>query len=233
MLSNAPLERDRANAPLPDEAPVGSEGLGAAASFGPPSFAPSTESDSTDGVPPPPETISGFAGKRWLRRLVSVCLLYHVIGIFVAPAAVDPSSRLMRSTWQLFRPYLQTLYLNHGFHFFAPEPSYSTLVGFTLEFPDGRVETGRFPNRGIQPRLMYHRHFMLTEYLGFVRDEEEGAWHRSYARHLGKASGATHVSLSRITHYLPTPQAVLEGATLNDSENFAEVPLGRFACDEL
>lgn len=171
--------------------------------------------------------------RRWVKRLVSAWLLYHVVGIIVAPAAVPPSSGLMQTAWRGFRPYLQFLYLNHGFHYFAPEPSYSTLVGFTLEFPDGTRQTGRFPNRDIHPRLMYHRHFMMSEFLGFVPDEEEGPWHRSYARHLGKTYGATHVSLSRITHLLPTPEAVSQGTSLNDSASFTEAPLGRFACDEL
>jgi len=189
------------------------------------SFSAPTTSVPTASVP--------FRGRVWVKRIVSAWLLYHVLAIVIAPASVAPSSGLMQTCWRAFRPYLQVLYLNHGYHFFAPEPSSSTLVGYTLEFPDGRTEIGRFPHRGIAPRLMYHRHFMLTEFLGFVADEEEQPWHRSYARHLGKATGAERVSLSRITHYLPTQESVREGATLNESESFTEVPLGSYRCDDL
>jgi hypothetical protein len=170
--------------------------------------------------------------RRWLRRLVSLCILYHVAAIIVAPAAVAPSSEIVQVAWRAFRPYLQFFYLNHGYHYFAPEPSSSTLVGYTLEFEDGKTETGRFPHRGIAPRLLYHRHFMLTEFLGFVDDDDEQPWHRSYARHLCKTYNAKKVSLSRITHLLPTAQGIREGRTLNDSEGFTEVPLGSYSWDD-
>ncbi len=199
----------------------------------------SQEADAQTAVPSPLSAESGspssspFRGRVWVKRIVSAWLLYHVLAIIVAPASVAPSSGLMQTCWRAFRPYLQVLYLNHGYHFFAPEPSSSTLVGYSLEFPDGGSEVGRFPHRGIAPRLLYHRHFMLTEFLGFVDDAEEQPWHRSYARHLGKSAGAERVSLSRITHYLPTQESVREGATLNESESFTEVPLGSYRCDDL
>lgn len=181
----------------------------------------------------PPESNTTLPPRRrWLRRLVSLVILYHVAAIIVAPSAVAPSSEIVQVAWRAFRPYLQFLYLNHGYHFFAPEPSSSTLVGYTLEFEDGKTETGRFPHRGIAPRLLYHRHFMLSEFLGFVDDEVEQPWHRSYARHLCRTYGARKVSLSRITHLLPTPQAVRDGRTLDDSEGFTEVPLGSYSWDD-
>ena len=40
-----------------------------------------------------------------------------------------------------------------------------------LEFADGRSESGRLPNRGIEPRLLYHRHFMLTEQMQVFNDD--------------------------------------------------------------
>ena len=85
------------------------------------------------------------------------------MAIIIAPAAVSPSSDLVQAGWDLFQPYLQILYLNHGYHFFAPEPGDSTLLAFQAERADGTVVSGRIPNRGIVPRLLYHRHFMLTE----------------------------------------------------------------------
>ncbi len=97
--------------------------------------------------------------------LVNVWLVYHLAGIILAPWSVPPSSRLVQNAWRGVKPYVQLLFLNHGYHYFAPEPGNSTLVAYVLELPNGKRETGRIPNRGIRPRLLYHRHFMLTEFL--------------------------------------------------------------------
>ena len=37
------------------------------------------------------------------------------------------------------------MYLNHGYHFFAPEPTESTLLSFQAERPDGTVVNGQHP----------------------------------------------------------------------------------------
>ena len=103
-----------------------------------------------------------------MRWAVNLWLVFHILAIIIAPASVDPSSDLVRSAWTLFQPYLQVLYLNHGYHYFAPEPSESTLLSFVAERDDGSVVNGRIPNFGIKPRLLYHRHFMLTEHMNIA-----------------------------------------------------------------
>jgi hypothetical protein len=164
--------------------------------------------------------------------LVNVWLVYHLAGIFLAPWSVPPSSRLVQNAWRGVGTYVQLLFLNHGYHYFAPEPGNSTLVAYVLEMPDGRRETGKIPNRGIRPRLLYHRHFMLTEFLassdGFppaVRTELV----RAMARELCREHGARRVTLSKVTHRLPTMEWVRAGGTLDD--NYTEEPLGTFSCD--
>ena len=119
----------------------------------------------------PPESASPprRTGRKLLRGIVNVWLVVHLSAIIIAPASVSPSSDLTRSIWSLFRPYLQVLYLNHGYHYFAPEPSESTLLAFVAERPDGTVVRGRIPNFDIAPRLLYHRHFMLTEQMSGLR----------------------------------------------------------------
>lgn len=170
----------------------------------------------------------------WVRGLVSIALLLHVTAIFVAPASVPPSSALAQESWQFFGRYLQVLYLNHGYHYFAPEPAQSTLLAYNVTREDGTSVAGRLPHRGIQPRLLYHRHFMLTEFLAFPRSEEDQArLIRSYARHLCWKHDGASVSLSRISHYLPSMQQVRDGVTLTNSESYTEQPLGTFRWDEL
>jgi hypothetical protein len=173
------------------------------------------------------------AARKWLLRLVSAWLLFHVAAIIIAPASVSPSSSLAQAGWRMVRPYVQVLYLNHGYHFFAPEPAESTLVSYTVERDDGTVTSGRFPNREIFPRLLYHRHFMLTEFLSYTPLEEQEVWHRAYARNLCRKHGGQRVSLTQVTHYLPTLDSVEGQVRLDDPASFAEAPMGTFESDDL
>jgi hypothetical protein len=165
--------------------------------------------------------------------LVNCWLVFHLVAVVAAPSSVSPSSELIRTAWQGCRPYLQLLYLNHGYHFFAPEPSSSTLVAYTSESEERPSIVGRIPNRQIWPRLLYHRHFMLTEFLNFAPDDMQETWYRSYAKHLGHKHNADRISLTKVTHYLPTMEMVRDGVTLDAPDSFAEEPLGLFECDEL
>lgn len=166
---------------------------------------------------------------RIAKMVLSVWILFHFAGIVVAAASVAPSSNLAQSGWTVFRPYLQLLYLNHGYRFFAPNPGPSTLLGWTLEFADGHAEQGEIPHRTIWPRLYYHRHFMLTEFLNFAPPD----WHKSYARHLCHTTGAAKVTLVRRVHFVPDMEAVRNGRKLVAPESYQETPLGSFRCDEL
>jgi hypothetical protein len=171
------------------------------------------------------------AGRRLLRWAVNLWLVFHVSAIIIAPASVSPSSDLIGSGWEVVRPYLQFLYLNHGHHFFAPEPAESTLLAFVAHREDGTIVRGRIPNFGIRPRLLYHRHFMLTEHMNQAPEELRESWYRSYAMHLGRKYGATTVGLARQTHFLPTMEMVRNGVKLDDPTSYEEQPLGVFQCD--
>jgi hypothetical protein len=175
----------------------------------------------------------------WLRPLgfvlVNIWLVYHLAAIVLAPWSVPPASRLVQNAWRAVRAYDQVLFLNHGYHYFAPEPGNSTLVAYVLEMPDGSLETGRIPNREIRPRLMYHRHFMLTEFL--ASDDLSPAMRselvQAMARELCREHHAVRVTLSRVTHRLPSMEFVRAGGTLDDPESYTEEPLGTFSYDDL
>ena len=109
--------------------------------------------------------------RRYLRLAVNLWLVFHLAAIIIAPAAVGPASDLVLAAWDQFQPYLEVLYLNHGYHFFAPEPEESTLLVFEAERADGTVVRGRIPDRATQPRLLYHRYFMLTEHMKDASEE--------------------------------------------------------------
>jgi hypothetical protein len=181
------------------------------------------------------------AAPAWSRRLrlaVSGLLLAHLGAILAGPCSVEPASYLCQSVWGLYRPYLDAAFLNHGYHFFAPEPGPSHLIRYELELPDGTRQTGIFPDRQQHwPRLLYHRHFMLTEHLNSAVDsgtppEVLAAQSSSFARHLLHAHGARKVNLYLIRHLFPRPADVLQGMRLNDPSLYRERVLGSYSAGD-
>lgn len=165
--------------------------------------------------------------------LVNCWLIFHLFAILVCPASVEPSSPLAQSCFTLVAPYLHAIYLDHGFHFFAPDPGPSTLISYTLEFADGTTKSGRMPDRSTFPRLLYHRYFMLTEYLGNGPEESQPFVERALARNLCRDTGAVRVSLTRVVHDLPTQEQMRAGRSLNDPSLFTETALGTYTTEEL
>jgi hypothetical protein len=120
---------------------------------------------------PPPRVVAG-AWSPPARRIASLLILLHVSAVFVAPFAFacatrSGSSPLADGLMRWYRPYVNLLYLNHGYAFFAPDPGASHLVRYRVEFADGRAPVeGTFPDLKTQrPRLLYHRHFMIADSL--------------------------------------------------------------------
>ena len=131
----------------------------------------------------------------------------------------------------MFEPsnhYLNALYLNHGYHFFAPDPGPSTLLKYEGTAADGTPVAGVIPDAdGHFPRLLYHRHFMLTERLAGP-DGRNPEYHAALARGLGIETGAEELNLTVLTHRLPDVREVRAGFGLDDPATYAERPLGRF-----
>lgn len=162
------------------------------------------------------------------RAIVSCLLLFHCSALVVSPCAVDPTSNLFRHLWSWYQPYLDVAYLNHGYHFFAPEPGPSHLVRYELTFADDSTKTGFFPDRDVhKPRLLYHRHFMLTEFINSIADAGAPpavtkAYIKSYAEHLLSDTQAVQVKLHLIRHLLPSGEEVLAGVQLKDPRLYRE-----------
>ena len=89
--------------------------------------------------------------RRHWRWVVNLWLVFHLVAIIIAPAAMDPSSELTRSVYDAFQPYLDALFLNHGYHFFAPEPEESTLLSFEAERRTGRSSAGESRTEQLSP----------------------------------------------------------------------------------
>jgi hypothetical protein len=180
-----------------------------------------------------------------LRAVLSAMILAHVFAVFLGPWAMPPSSDLARACFRLFQPYMQLLFLDNGYRFFAPEPGPSHLIRYQIVQQDGSRLAGQFPDRKEQwPRLLYHRYFMLSEFLNTALDLAEArkdrqmleACARSYARHLARKHNARQVTLFLRQHELPTIFQAQEGKQLTDPASYEvekEVQFGPYRGDEL
>ncbi len=179
-----------------------------------------------------------------LRLVLSLLFAAHLLGVFVAPlgmsvmaayglfpekAPLPPEGQQLAEDqppplesqrppmpWlnQVYQPYLDALYLNHGYGFFAPDPGVSHLIDYTIELKDGSQVKGRFPDLAEHwPRLRYHRHFMLAEQIVAGAPE-------AYARHLLKSHDARRVRLERIEHVPASPEEVKNGMKLDDPSTY-------------
>ena len=123
----------------------------------------------------PPEERKEATLQPWLKCVLSVLLAGHVLAVFVPPfvfaSSVEASSSpFADAVSALFSPYTAAMYLDHGYFFFAPNPGPTHLVDYVVEFEDGREPVkGRFPDLATErPRLLYHRHFMMSEALNNI-----------------------------------------------------------------
>jgi hypothetical protein len=110
-----------------------------------------------------------------LRRLtLGFLFTVHFTGICSAALSAPPAPWAVQQVWiRIFRPYLEFMYLNNAYHFYAPDPSFSSYLWFRVIFtaPDGSEhglwykvpqldEKGRIKH---PVALEYQRYLSLTE----------------------------------------------------------------------
>jgi hypothetical protein len=176
------------------------------------------------------------------KMVISLAVSLHVLAVFVGPWAMPPQgSELARTVATGMGPYLQALRLDNGYRFFAPEPGPGHLVRYEVTTKDGKTIEGEFPNKQTQrPRLLYHRYFMLSEFLNSLygpeidertaeknplanaQKELATAYAESYARHLIDKYNAKEVKLYMRQHRLPTMEDIRGGKKLSDPEFYDE-----------
>ena len=173
---------------------------------------------------------------QWFRKtfckagygVLSLWLMFHVFAVFISPAAMPPSSPLLEDGHQIALPYNEALFLNHGYHFFAPDPGASRLIAWEVPRDGDAPAIGRFPDVSIQPRLLYHRYFMLAENVWAFDEETQQDILKAYARHLAHQFGSDRISISRLSHEPSSILRLQAGGKLDDPEMFQKVPLGEF-----
>ena len=101
------------------------------------------------------------------RFAISILLIGHLLAVILPPLSFQAGQSPSVAT--LFAPlegYSQFLYIDRGYAFFAPDPGPSRLIQAAITERNGQRVEKMFPDREDQwPRLLYHRHFMLAEYL--------------------------------------------------------------------
>jgi hypothetical protein len=168
--------------------------------------------------------------RRHWRIILSLMLLVHLAAVAVPPFsfASGRSSPVAASFYNALRPYIQWMYLDHGYFFFAPNPGASHLVRYRITASDNEVVEGVLPDMTLhRPRLLYHRYFMLSESLNAFyappnppgesvnQNDQMERWRRSrelyevmwdsYERHLQAHHRAVDVELKRVKHRPPSP----------------------------
>ena len=160
--------------------------------------------------------------------VLSAWLAFHVFAVFISPAAMPPVSPLLEDGYQVALPYNEALFLNHGYHYFAPDPGASTLISYSVPRKGDAPIVGRFPDVAVRPRLLYHRYFMLAENLWAFDEESQTEIQRAYARHFSSMHNSQVISLNRVLHEPSSIIRMQAGGKLDDPETFETESIGAF-----
>jgi hypothetical protein len=158
-----------------------------------------------------------------LRLLISLALLFHLSAVLVAALRVPPMSQLINRAARPIRWYIENTLVNPGYRFFAPNPGPADMMRAEIVPGDGERREKVYPDLSRQwPRLLYHRHFMLTSRLaGNPGDPMVDAFAGSYARHLAARHEASEVRIFRLVHLIPSPEDLqVGGMKLTDPSLF-------------
>lgn len=189
---------------------------------------------------------------RWAKIVVSALVVVHLIAVVAPPLQLQTYTPGAPATpvsfaFRTLQPYIDLLYLNHGYAFFAPDPGPSHLVRYRATFVDDRPAIdGVFPDpQEHWPRLLYHRHFMLSEQLhsdyaspsgpppeavaehAFWQDRRDNYVEKwtGFERRLQALYGAKGVTLERVEHRQPDWYEHRRfGLRLNDPSLYVTLP---------
>lgn len=192
-----------------------------------------------------PRTVSRSSWSPAVRMVVSLGLLVYFAAVIVPPlAGPPPASDLAMAALQPLRPLVGSLFLGHGYRFFAPNPGPGHSIQWTMQMADGSTRQGSIPDRNADwPRLLYHRRFMISEKIAAfvpppdapadVRQQSRGDWQplvKDVAGHLLHRYGGAQVTLQMTEHYLPDPEELIRSEQGGAEQGRdAVTPLGTYA----
>lgn len=203
----------------------------------------------------PQRPATGIAWHPALRGFLTLLITLHIVAVFSAPWSLMTSDALPpgfmpeldangqpqpipldspawqepkvpRALHKTFNHYLNLLYLNHGYEFFAPDPAGTHVINYQVTKPDGTVIEGRFPDLKEQwPRLLYHRHMMLAEQTQMIAEITGPDSVLQYSNYLIRKHGG-HCKMQLRFHGLLSPEEIEAGATIDDPKTY--ILLGTF-----
>jgi hypothetical protein len=204
-----------------------------------------------DSTQPSTYVSSTISGK-WMLA-VSVFVGLHLLAVLAEPlrffsrSPVKYASEEARLLRMATGPYVDFMYLSHGYSFFAPNPGPSHLLECEVN-SDSKWRV--FPDRKDDwPRLLYHRFFMLSEFYNtqfapatlaeqdkldqdtlsqWKQDREQYEQLQASIRtNLAKDNPDHQATLRRIEHILPSEyQILVERWKLTDPRLYVELSEG-------
>lgn len=116
------------------------------------------------------------------RRVLSAIVCLHFGGIFVATLGAPPTPWSIGQAWvRLAQPYLEFMYLNNAYHFYAPDPGPASYLWFRLYYETGEKRDGFPVLDGVWLKLPdvdangNHRHPIALDYQRFLALTENAA----------------------------------------------------------
>lgn len=94
---------------------------------------------------PRTEPTSRKKPNRVLRYFINVWVVLHFTAIVAAAGTMGPTPGYILAVWEVFHPYLQFFFLNHGYNFFAPSPPRPTFWNSRPFAPTARSSKDGFP----------------------------------------------------------------------------------------
>ncbi len=101
--------------------------------------------------------------------MVGALILAHFGGMITAATTIEPPGTsapwVSRQLWSnVYRRYLQFMYLNNAYHFYSPEPGPPALLWFHIQYADGQVRWFKIPHRDEDPVPIHHTRLLsITE----------------------------------------------------------------------
>ena len=167
-----------------------------------------------------------------VRLLISILIMGHLLAMVLPPLSVQTRGPIGQSpsvatALGLIDRYSQMLYIDRGYAFFAPDPGPSHLIQAAVTDGNGTRVEQMYPDRDQHwPRLLYHRHFMLSEFMEEIYqppgpsdelrnlDREQAKYwgqarmryehvRKSVVDHLKYQNPDREVAIRRVEHLLP------------------------------
>ena len=119
---------------------------------------------------------SNTSGTRTLGLVAaSIFIVYHVVGIaFVGPAA---DSYIRNKMWPYYETYLSALRIDGGWSFYAPDPSYGTIISYEAISEGGEKQI--YPLSHKRPKIE-RGYFLYTNFFNYALNDPAEAAEKGY-----------------------------------------------------